>query len=335
MKETTQRVWRSFAVLGLMLIFFSACKRDANIEPMTTQTALSHSGNRPDFKTSALAVTFVTSAPITLNNQSNLTISGISTPSITLNNCSNIMITNCRIGPNAGVGVTIYKCTNVRVSGTYIYNVSTGVYAIQSQGINVSGNYALNMQGPFPRGQFVQFNNVYGTGNRINSNKFQNILGQSYPEDAINIYQSNGTAADPIQVNLNQIRGGGPSSTGGGIMLGDGGGSNVVAKWNTLVDPGQYGMAVAGGTNMTIYQNNIYSKQQSFSNVGVYYWNQSGQASSGITIGSNAVNFTMYDGELNNTYLQWGAAMPTGWSTNYYNKSLGELTLPDTLVTIP
>jgi len=45
---------------------------------------------------------------------------------------------------------------------------------------------------------------------------------------------------------------------GGGIMLGDGGGSNIVAKNNILVDPGQYGMAVSGGSYMPFA---AYSRQ--------------------------------------------------------------------------
>ncbi|MBS1532326.1 MAG: right-handed parallel beta-helix repeat-containing protein [Bacteroidetes bacterium] len=334
MKVTALKTWQAFAMLGLALSSFSACKKEANLEPATTDTTAQLT-NRPNFKSNALSVTFRASAPIYYYGRSNITIYGISTTSITLVNCSNILISSCKVGNGSGVGITISNCKNVRVSGTYLYNVATGVYAVGSQGINVSGNFGLNMKGPFPRGQFVQFDNVTGTGNRINSNKFQNIQGQSNPEDAISVYQSSGTATDPIQVNSNQIRGGGPSSTGSGIMLGDGGGAYVTANWNTLVDPGQCGMAISGGTNMTIYENRIYAKQQSFTNVGLYYWNQSGKASSAIKISTNNVNFIKSDGELNDTYLPYGSLVPTGWSTNYYNKSLSETTLPATLVTIP
>jgi len=336
MKVTAPGTRCGIAMLGLTLLSFSACKKDAIVVPATTaETSQTGLADHPNFKAANLAVTFTTSAPITYNNKSNITISGISTTSIALQNCTNVIITNCKVANSSGIGINIYQCTNVKVTGTYLNNLATGVYALDSQGINISGNYGLNMKGPYPRGQFVQFDNVTGTGNRINSNKFQNILGQSDPEDAISIYESSGTSADPIQVNQNQIRGGGPSNSGGGIMLGDGGGAYVTAEWNTLVDPGQYGMAVSGGTHMTIYENHVYSKLQSFSNVGVYYWNQSGKPSSTVTIGSNNVNYTMYDGEINNTYLPSGSAVPAGWRTNYYDKSLSESTLPTTLVTIP
>jgi len=336
MKKTALSTWRGIAMLGLTLLSFNACKKDAQIAPAnaadTSQTGLA---DHPNFKAANLAVTFKTSAPISYYNKSNFTISGISTTSIKLVGCTNVLIINCKVGNSSGVGISISSCKNVKVTGCYLYNVSSGVYAVDSQTINVSGNFGLNMKGPLPRGQFVQFDNVTGGGNRINSNKFQNILGQSTPEDAISIYESSGTSTDPIQVKSNQIRGGGPSSTGGGIMLGDKGGAYVIAEWNTLVDPGQYGMAIAGGTHMTIYQNTVYSKKQSFSNVGLYYWNQSGLSSSAINISSNNVNFTKYTGEINNTFLGSGGVTPNGWSTNYYNKSLGEATLPATLVTIP
>lgn len=336
MKVTAQGTWHALAMLGLTLLSFSACKKEASVDPEnTTETSQTGLAGHPSFKAANLAVTFTASAPISYYNKSNFTISGISTTSIKLINCTNVLIINCKVGNSSGVGISISSCKNVKVTGCYLYNVSSGVYAVDSQTVNISGNFGLNMKGPLPRGQFVQFDNVTGAGNRINSNKFQNILGQSTPEDAISIYRSSGTSTDPIQVNSNQIRGGGPSSTGGGIMLGDKGGAYVIAEWNTLVDPGQYGMAIAGGTHMTIYQNNVYSKKQSFSNVGLYYWNQSGLSSSGINISSNNVNFTKYTGEINNTFLGSGDVTPNGWSSNYYNRSLGESTLPTTLVTIP
>ncbi|MGZ3776953.1 MAG: right-handed parallel beta-helix repeat-containing protein [Mucilaginibacter sp.] len=269
-----------------------------------------------------------------MNNKSNVTIRGLAVPSITLNNCTNIRIVNCKIGPSTIDGVMIYNSTGVTVDSCLLSNVRTGVNAMQSQGIVFSNSQAKNMQGPYPHGQFVQYNNVTGGGNKVLNNKFENILGQSTPEDAISMYQSSGLANDPIVISGNSIRGGGPSHSGGGIMLGDGGGSNIIAENNTLVDPGQYGMAIAGGTNMSVINNNIYGKQQSFTNVGLYYWNQSGKASSNITISGNKINFTNSGGEQNNTYLPNGSLVPTGWSTNVLSKTLTESLLPAVLTSL-
>jgi parallel beta helix pectate lyase-like protein len=279
------------------------------------------------------AIKYTTSPAITLNGGHDMVISGIITPSITLNNCYNITIKNCKIGPNKLTGIQTDACSNIHIDSCYITQVSTGVYALNSQGVSVTNCQALNMQGPFPKGAFVQFDGCSGGGNRVNYNKFQNIFGQSLPEDAISMYKSSGLDSDPIQIFGNWIRGGGPSLTGGGIMLGDQGGSDIIAEGNKLVDPGQYGMAVSGGTNMTIVGNSIYAKAQSFTNVGLYYWNQSGQPSSNVTIGGNRVNFTSGKYGINNTFLAPGNTTPTGWDTNILNAAIGESLLPANIIT--
>ncbi|MBS1532327.1 MAG: right-handed parallel beta-helix repeat-containing protein [Bacteroidetes bacterium] len=320
MKAAAYRMWHIPAIIGLIVLSFDACKKETTVQSAPAGTA---------------DTSFKISTPIVFYNKSNITISGISTTSIMLVNCSNISIVNCKVGNSANAGITINGCSSVTVRGTYLYNLTTGVYAVDSQAVNVSGNFGLNMRGPFPSGQFVQFDNVTGPGNHIDSNKFQNIPGQSNGEDAISIYQSSGTPDDPLHVNHNEIRGGGPSNTGSGIMVGDGGGSYITANRNILVDPGQCGIGIAGGTNITVSENKIYGKKQTFTNVGLYYWNQSGKPSSVVTISNNAINFTASNGQLNNAFLATGDAIPTGWNTNYLDLTLSESTLPATLFTLP
>jgi hypothetical protein len=121
-----------------------------------------------------------------------------------------------------------------------------------------------------PRGQFVQFDKVVGGENRISCNVGRNQPGQGTPEDAISLYKSHGAQNLPISVLYNLIIGGGPSDSGGGIMLGDDGGSYQLAKGNILIDPGQYGIGVASGNNMTIADNLVYARKQPFTNVGIY-----------------------------------------------------------------
>ncbi|HTD99609.1 MAG TPA: right-handed parallel beta-helix repeat-containing protein [Mucilaginibacter sp.] len=293
--------------------------------PTTTPTTPTTGG--------ATTITYKASSPIVLSGTHDKVIRGIATASISLYNCYNITIVNCKIGPNKLTGIQTSNCTNIKIDSCYISNVSTGVYAVDSKSISVTNCQAKNMQGPYPKGAFVQFDNVSGADCRVSFNKFENILGQSYPEDAISMYKSNGLASDPIMIEGNWIRGGGPSVTGGGIMLGDNGGSNITAKNNILVDPGQYGMAVSGGTNMSVINNSIYAKAQSFTNVGLYYWNQSGLPSSNITISGNKVNFTSQKWGLNNTYLGAGNATPIGWGTNILNAKISAAILPSSIIT--
>lgn len=252
---------------------------------------------------------------------------------IRLTNCYNIVIRNCRLSFSKGNGIDLSGCKNITIINCYMESVSTGVYVLESEGINVEHNETKNVTGPFPRGQMVQFNNVNGTGNRVNYNTCENILGKSYPEDAINMYKSNGTPADPIQIIGNRIRGGGPSKTGGGIMLGDNGGSYQVAKDNILVNPGQYGMAISSGNHIQIINNKIFGRQQPFSNVGLYIWNQYKSGCSLNTISGNQVNWTMASGEVNPCWNNGNCGDVAGWATNVCGANIDEDLLPAKVLT--
>jgi nitrous oxidase accessory protein NosD len=290
----------------------------------------------------------VTTQPIVINGQSNVTISGvrISNPNghcITIQGGSqNITIQNSELGPCKGAGVSVSAATDVTIANTYIhdttdngvtvYNVNrititdnrverimSGVYALQSNGVNIQFNNFLNVKGPFPRGQFVQFDKVSGVGNRVKCNVGQNVLGQSYPEDAINMYQSNGTSADPIQIIGNKIQGGGPSASGGGIMMGDDGGSYITVTDNILVDPGQYGMSVASGHDMMVSGNTVYARQQSFTNVGMSVWNQYAPSCYGVTVQNNSIKWTNSSGVSNGGWNAGNCGTVNGWATNNWN----------------
>lgn len=255
-------------------------------------------------------------------------------PAITLTNCYNVHITKNMLSNSTDVGIYLYNCYNVTVDYNNITNVSTGVYVVNTTGggIVVNYNQFKNMVGPMPRGQFVQFNTVSGSGNTISYNKGENVYGQSNPEDAINLYKSNGTASSPIQVVGNWIRGGGPSATGGGIMLGDTGGSYETASNNILVDPGQYGMAIAGGDHMSITNNSIYGRAQSFTNIGLYIWGQSGSACTNATISGNLVRFMNKSNTENDAWVGTGESTPSGWSNNTFGASVSASILPTAVV---
>ncbi len=153
----------------------------------------------------------------------------------------------------------------------------------------------MNVLGPLPRGQYVQFNNCYGGGNRILNNVGECFQGESSSESLISIYQSNGLSSDPILIENNVFRGGGPSTSGIGIITG-GGGSYQTIQSNILIDPGQVGLGVAGCTNIIVSGNNIYGKSQPFTNVGLYVWNQQTSSCAIITVSNNQINFTNSSG---------------------------------------
>jgi len=268
-----------------------------------------------------------TSTSLAFNNLHDTTISGIvinntKHPGLSFSNCRNVIIKKCTLTNSADVGFFLYRCRNVSIINCYIANVSTGVYALESQGIKIIGNSVKNVLGPFPRGQMVQFDDVTGSGNRVLNNRSENIIGQSYPEDAISMYKSKGTRADPILISGNLIKGGGPSITGGGIMLGDNGGEYIVARNNVLVNPGQYGMAISGGRHIHIINNKIYSKRQSFTNVGLYIWNQNPSSCESNLITGNSVNWTNSAGEVNDGWNNGNCGLVKGWQANLWRAAI-------------
>lgn len=300
------------------------------VQTATTAKAITSSGK------------YTASGVINLTNQHDITISGKSiaggnVPCITLTNCYNIHITGCKLYNSTDVGIHMYKCANVTVDNSYFTNVASGVYAEQTSngGIVVNSNQFYNMVGPYPRGQFVQFNNVNGSGSAVTNNKGENIFGQSHAEDAISMYQSNGTPSSPIMISGNWIRGGGPSSSGGGIMLGDEGGSYLTAQNNILVNPGEYGMAIAGGDHNSIINNTIYGIQQSFTNVGLYVNSINGYTVTNSTVSGNKVLFFNSSNYPNPCWLAPGTNKPSGWDTanTWGANNLSASVLPGVIIT--
>lgn len=277
--------------------------------------------------------------PVNIEGAHNFSVSGRSirggnVPAITLSNCYNVHITKNTLGYSTAAGIYLKNCKNITIDYNYISNVSSGVYVEDSGGgIIVNHNEFKNMQGPMPRGQFVQFNNVNGPANSISYNQCENILGQSRPEDAISLFKSTGTSASPIQIVGNRIRGGGPSKSGGGIMLGDNGGSYQVAANNILVNPGQYGMAISGGDHISIINNTIYGRAQSFTNVGIYIWGQGGYRCTNARISGNRVHFVNAKNMENDSWIGTGENTPAGWGTNSWGAAINESVLPLHLLT--
>jgi nitrous oxidase accessory protein NosD len=290
--------------------------------------------------TNAVSADLKKSEPLLIDRKADVTISGleIANPEgngITIRNSKRIRIEGCKIGPCRGEAVNIYACEGITVAGNRFADVSTGVYALESRCIEVIGNRCLNVHGPFSRGQLAQFDKVTGGGNRISHNLALNTLGKSHPEDVINIYKSSGTEDDPIQVVGNRIRGGGPSGSGGGIMTGDGGGAHIVVRDNVLVDPGQYGIAIAGGRHVQILDNKIFGKRQPFTNVGIYVWNQSKAPSDGHKVKANQVRWFNKDGMENPCWDARNCGTVAGWDDNDWHANLDDRLLPTDLLGKP
>ena len=203
------------------------------------------------------------------------------------------------------------------ITGNTITDTANGVLVHRSTSVRVDNN-TFRHAGR----NFVQFDKVTGSGSSISGNRGENALGGSNAEDLISVYQSGGTSGSPLRVVGNHLRNGGPSNSGSGIMLGDGGGGNVIVQGNALVNPGQVGIGVASGTNITVSGNSVYSDALPWSNVGIYVWNQYGSACDNIQITNNQVNWTAAGGYANPWYNGGGCSNVTE-SGNTWSADIG------------
>jgi parallel beta-helix repeat protein len=236
-----------------------------------------------------------TSSNVTINN---VTIHDTDDSGVNVFYGSGYAVTNSKITNAKGQAIKFQAASNITISNNMISNSLSGIYVSSGSNINVKGNNITHIHGK-PRANFVQFNTVTGAGNSIQCNTgIQDPYGAPKSldsiEDAISLYRSHGTAASPILVAGNKVKNGGPSSTGGGIMLGDGGGAYITARNNVVVTPGGYGMAVSGGSNMVMQNNFIFSAYTPIVNNAIPIWNydSSTGACANITVSGNHVNWT-------------------------------------------
>jgi len=293
------------------------------------------------------------SPPLVYTRQQNIVIEGLEFTNkdlsvsdgrcITLWNCENVIIKNCKF-KDVLMKTAIYaeNSTNVTIINCVFENIQVGLLAGNCNGgIKFEENDIKNIVGDLYDGsrfsQAVQFNQCNGPGNSISYNVIENIPGESSPEDIINIFHSNGTAESPIIIRGNWIRGGGPSGSGGGILIGDWGGSYQIAEDNILVDPGQYGMGIAGGHDMTLRNNKIYARQQPFTNLGLSIVNwtiEETGPSYNIIIENNKVNWTNKDGTFNIAWFSghMREAFPDWEKASVRDPSIFKDILPDVIL---
>lgn len=280
-------------------------------------------------------------SPIVISGRNNVTISGYlitggQSNCIYLRDCSNVHITKCKLQDSKKVGILLENCQNVLVDSCYITNVQTGVNAKSSVTVKVNHNYFRNMNGPFPAGCAVQFNNVSAPASQINYNRVENIEGEAqHPQDLLSVYKSNGLPGDSIQVIGNWIRGGqviNDSGGAAGIVLGDVGGSYQVARYNVVINGGFVGMQVQGGSHIKMDHNTIYSSPTAYSNDGLSYGNYSGQPSTDVEISYNKIRFFNKNGkEADSWWDPKTVSKPVGWETNIQGADIDDKILPHKL----
>lgn len=256
------------------------------------------------------------SGPVVCNGQSNVTISGKQFVGVG-NNQSAVRIANCH---------------NVVIATNDFMDVAQPITVINSTNVEISWNRYRNIIGPHRRNgsnqaNFTQWVSSYGGS--IHNNK--GIGGDT--EDIISIFQSGGTdAVHPLIIEYNAFEGTNWSSTSGsGVMLGDAGGSHIIVRYNTLLNPGAVGMGIASGTDIHIIDNTIYGAQRPSSNLGIYVWNQYLSACSDNEVARNKVKWYRYDAVMNPYWNAGNCGTVAGWTSNDWHASIDPLTLHVTL----
>jgi hypothetical protein len=84
--------------------------------------------------------------------------------------------------------ILAYQAPNLKVDHVTLRDGSSGIYLLESPDAQLTNLEGYNFHGPFPRGQFVQFDK--SDGGSLSNFYVQNDPEHSMPEDVISVYQS-------------------------------------------------------------------------------------------------------------------------------------------------
>jgi len=226
---------------------------------------------------------------------------------------TDVTIADSEIGPCGSTadddGVNIQPgATRVTVTGNIIHDVASGVYArLALNPILVEGNRVYNVRGPLPRGQMVQFDSVTGDAtSRIVGNVSDKNAATitTHYEDHISLYRSAGTAAHPIEIACNKIRGG-DSITGAAITVGDNGGGYADIHDNVVILTPSSGISIAGAHDLSITRNLVYNRggsASSHTNWALTIFSYASNTPRNVTVTGNRALAAMwldgYDGQV-------------------------------------
>jgi hypothetical protein len=271
----------------------------------------------------------------------NVHVSASDGPCIIVEGVDNVTIRDAEIGPCGSdgdpdaSGIAILFSGNVSIQRNVIHDVSTAVYVMgSSHPIVMDRNYVYNVRGPLPRGQMIQMNGVSGgsSGSRITCNVSDAKPGVRHGvmhgdtaagiEDHINFFGSPGLEGDHTEVAYNRLRGGSKVSTSGsGIMMGEGGGGRLNVRHNTIVDVVNAGAGISGGADIRFDSNRIYQHRNAgiYVNVGLYVWGQDGAScDGGHTLTNNRIWTAASSGAMN-PFWNDGNCEPVSLSGNVFD----------------
>ena len=226
---------------------------------------------------------FAVNNPIVISGESNKTYDGSSSAlsgadnkisntagvCISVVNSTNITLRNFHIEDCLNQGVSITGSTSVSILQSSLYNTG-GISAATSQGIHVEKNTIKKIVGTNRHCIGFDAVNSVTEGSTIVKNNCVSEIGDGNTRlDGINIKNSTGTLLAPITISENFISGYGTPTAGNGIVLGDTGGAYINAIKNILYMPGDIGIRVMGGNNITLESNIIINPQSARGTYGI------------------------------------------------------------------
>jgi hypothetical protein len=210
---------------------------------------------------------------------------------------SDIVIKNKLFSGGNGRSIILESCNNVTIQDIDFDSAFNGIYMLSCTGnLDIGWLRYKNWAAPSGIVNLVQFDKCTFSGSLHDC---KGVGGKT--EDIISVYKSGGPSA-PKALTIERCHFEGTnwsSGSGSGLMIGDGGGGNIVVQDITLTNPGQVGIGIAGGTNIIAQRCTIFGEQRPLSNIGMYVWDQSGLGSSGISVLNNRVRWKDATGTVN------------------------------------
>lgn len=179
-----------------------------------------------------------------------------------IRNQSNVVIDNLHFedmqyaydGTNNHVGILIIDSSNITIRNVDFENMAQPIAIFGGNNIVVEHNRAYGITGPSARHNVQTGNFLQTVSSPSNVYIRDNVIYGGDTEDIISLWSASYSVIED-----NYINGEGWSSASGtGIILGDGGGRGNIARNNVLYDPGQVGIAIAGGWDHVVENNIIY-----------------------------------------------------------------------------
>jgi hypothetical protein len=212
---------------------------------------------------------------------------------------------------------------NIVIQGNVIaYGESNIEFTGGNSSIVVIGNFLLNPRGPQPRGQNFQcwgtnpdhicVSVVVKNNYALSSLDATKYLYAENQEDSINFGVTNGAIVQDNYIT------GGHSRSGCGLIA-DNRANNMRFERNLLLDTGQCGIGVAGGTNQLVSSNKIYNSTPvaKGGNTAIYSWKQYAGPCGPTMISNNFADMTLAN-RRHNAYWD-GGGCNVSLSDNIFN----------------